>query len=75
MRQAQLQDEEEPPGQDCKLGTLGCKVALNHLLCKGAVSKINGASLTHALQAKQQLAMQQQLQDRPDALLQLMQLL
>ena len=59
-----------------KLGTLGCKVALTQLSCKGQVSQINSASLMHALQActaKQQLAMQQQLQDKPDALLQLMQ--
>lgn len=52
-----------------KLGTLGCKVALTHLSRKGA-------SLKQALQAcraEQQLAMQQELQDKPDALLQLMQ--
>lgn len=54
-----------------KLGTLGCKVALTHLSRKGA-------SLKQALQAcraEQQLAMQQELQDKPDALLQLMQML
>ena len=59
-----------------KLGSLGCKVALTHLSCKGHVSQINSASLTQARQARtaeEQLAMQQQLQDKPDALLQLMQ--
>ncbi|KAL3131799.1 hypothetical protein ABBQ38_007515 [Trebouxia sp. C0009 RCD-2024] len=58
-----------------KLGTLGCKVALTHLSRKGRVSQINSASLKQALQActaEQQAAMQQQLQDKPDALLQLM---
>lgn len=61
-----------------KLGTLGCKVALTHLSRKGRVSHINSASLTQALQAstpEQQLAMQQQFQDKPDVLLQLMQVL
>ena len=59
-----------------KLGSLGCKFALTHLSRKGRVSHINSASLMQALQActaEQQLAMQQQLQDKPDALLPLMQ--
>ena len=59
-----------------KLGALGGKVALTHQSRKGRVSQINSSSLTDALQGcspQQRLAMQQQLQDKPDALLQFMQ--